>query len=192
MEAIMDSVQKRLGCFFRKPKGDPGAALETAEGPLAGFDANADTTEMSSLDKFLYKSWDKMMLILDASLYDDVDMIDMWLYNIVRVVCLTLVIPTWLCVGMTTVGCLWPPQVREFLFVQKWTYVSRAERERQNLEQLKDIQAGLHNLKREIRREMAHDRDEMLRVRTEVETVQGEVLSDLSQVKELMTSLLGM
>jgi hypothetical protein len=37
---------------------------------------------------------------------------------------------------------------------------------------------------------MAKDRDEMIRMKAEVETVQGEVYADLQQVKELMGSLL--
>ena len=37
---------------------------------------------------------------------------------------------------------------------------------------------------------MASDRDEMVRMKSEVEAIQGEVLSDLQQVKELMTTLL--
>lgn len=39
-------------------------------------------------------------------------------------------------------------------------------------------------------REMASDRDEMIRMKAEVETMQGEVFADLVQVKELMDSLL--
>ena len=37
---------------------------------------------------------------------------------------------------------------------------------------------------------MASDRDEMIRMKAEVETMQGEVFADLVQVKELMDSLL--
>jgi wobble nucleotide-excising tRNase len=48
----------------------------------------------------------------------------------------------------------------------------------------------MKNLKNDMRKEMANDREEMFRMKNEVEAVQGEVLSDLQQVKELMTTLL--
>ena len=81
--------------------------------------------------------------------------------------------------------------MREYLFVQKETVVSRAELERHKLQQLMSIQEGLKKLKHDIKHEMEGDRDEMLRMRTEVETIQSEVLGDLQQVKELMSTLLG-
>ena len=99
-------------------------------------------------------------------------------------------IPLWLAIGAATAGGLWPPQVREWLFVQRNTVVSRSELEHQKLDQLKCIQTDLKALKVEIMREMAKDRDEMIRMKAEVETVQGEVFADLQQVKELMASLL--
>jgi glycine cleavage system protein P-like pyridoxal-binding family len=101
-----------------------------------------------------------------------------------------VIIPFWLIIGFCSVGILWPPQVREWLFVQKETAVSRAEIERRKLEQLREIQTDMKNLKNEIRKEMSNDREEMFRLKAEVEAVQGEVLSDLQQVKELMTTLL--
>jgi hypothetical protein len=111
-------------------------------------------------------------------------------YNVFRIFSIICVIPVWLALGAITAGWLWPPQVREYLFVQKETTISRAELERQKLGQLKSIQTGLKLLKHEIMREMANDRDEMIRMKAEVETIQGEVYADLQQVRELMNSLL--
>jgi DNA repair exonuclease SbcCD ATPase subunit len=84
---------------------------------------------------------------------------------------------------------LWPPQVREYLFVQKETAISRAELDRQKLSQLKAINTDLKELKNDIMREMIHDRDEMMRLKADIEAVQGEVFADLLQVKEVMNSL---
>jgi hypothetical protein len=127
---------------------------------------------------YFREAWHQVLLLFDDNLYDEVDWIEAVVYNVFRVVCVFFVIPLWILVGAITAGWLWPPQVREYLFVQKETVVSRAELER-------------HKLKHDIKHEMEGDRDEMLRMRTEVETIQSEVLGDLQQVKELMSTLLG-
>ena len=42
-----------------------------------------------------------------------------------RIFSIFVVIPLWLAIGGITAGWLWPPQVREWLFVQKETAIGR-------------------------------------------------------------------
>jgi hypothetical protein len=58
------------------------------------------------------------------------------------------------------------------------------------LVQLKEIQSDIAQLKTDIQKEIAADRSDMARMKLDVENVQSEVLSDLQQIKELMTTLL--
>jgi ankyrin repeat protein len=149
-----------------------------------------DTTNHEGSIEYFREAWQQVWLLFDSNLYEDIDWIETFVYNIFRLFAIFVVIPLWLAVGAMTAGWLWPPQVREWLFVQKETVISRSELERQKLGQLKSIQTDLKALKYELMREMAKDRDEMIRMKAEVETVQGEVYADLQQVKELMGSLL--
>jgi hypothetical protein len=80
----------------------------------------------------------------------------------------------------------------EYLFVQKETAISRSDVEKQKLGQLKAIQTSIRTLKADLRREMASDREEMIRMKNEVDSIQSDVMSDLQQVRELMTTLLDM
>ena len=133
------------------------------------------------------------MYLFESNFYDDVDLspkkLEFWVYLCYQGLAL-LIIPLWIIIGIGSLGILWPPQVREFLFVQKETNISRAEIERQKLDQLKEIQGDIKSLKTEIRKEMAGDREDMMRMKAEVEAVQSEVLADLQQVRELMTTIL--
>lgn len=187
MEAITYGVQRRLKCC----RGSKAASKDIQEAP------ETDRSEFPGLDddgasnEYFRDAWHQVMLLFDTNLYDDIDWIESCVYNLFRMLCIFFVIPLWIAVGLVTAGWFWPPQVREYLFMQKETAVSRAEIERQKLEQLKHIQDDIKTLKADITREMANDRDEMARMRTEVETIQSEVLSDLQQVRELMSSLLG-
>lgn len=162
------------------------------EGPT---DSNTFPTDMTggvdlSTD-FFREAWHQVMLLFDANLYDEIDLFEALIYNVFRFLCLFIIIPLWLCAGIITAGWLWPPQVREYLFVQSETTTSRAELEKKKIEQLQVIQDDLKTLKQDIKHEMSSDRDEVLRMRNEIETVQSELLADLQQVKELMGSLLG-
>jgi Ankyrin repeats (3 copies)/Ion transport protein/Ankyrin repeats (many copies) len=161
-----------------------------AENPDATADLTQEANGSEESTEYLREAWHQVMLLFDANLYEDIDWIETWVYNVFRIFSIFCVIPLWLAAGAVTAGWLWPPQVREYLFVQKETVISRAELERQKLGQLKSIGTDLKALKQELMRELANDRDEMIRLKAEVETVQGEVYADLQQVKELMDSLL--
>lgn len=203
MDAIIYGAQRRLGwCLGRQSKnmlggppgvvgGSPDAPMnvqETANGPITTsgeYGADNGKTEYFRL------GWQQVMLLFDANLYDEIDLFESWVYNFFRIFSILVVIPVWVCLGVISAGWLWPPQIREALFVQKEAVISRSELERNKLEKLMGIQNEVKTLKQELMREMVNDRDEMVRMKTEVETVQSEVLTDLQQVRELLTSLLG-
>lgn len=193
MDGIASVVKQRILCIGEKSKGAPGAPRKVQEGPNGTIALDGDEMHSGSRDTFR-EAWKSIMLLFESNFYDDVDLspnkIEFWVYLCYQGFALFVIIPIWIILGIATAGILWPPQVREFLFVQKDTAVSRAEIERQKLEQLKEIQGDIKTLKIEIRKEMASDRDEMFRMKAEVEAIQSEVLSDLQQVRELMTTLL--
>jgi len=47
--------------------------------------------------------------------------LDFWCYSLSRLIALFVIFPVWLVLGFVTAGWLWPPQVRKWLFVQKYT-----------------------------------------------------------------------
>jgi Ion transport protein/Ankyrin repeats (3 copies) len=191
MDVIMYAVQRRI-------YGKEAFSVEK-RGKIYGDDAPESANENGEIIatsdgegtiEYFREAWQQVWLLFDSNLYEDIDWIETFVYNIFRIFAIFVAIPLWLAMGAITAGWLWPPQVREWLFVQKETAISRSELERQKLGQLKSIQTDLKALKNELMREMAKDRDEMIRMKAEVETVQGEVFADLQQVKELMGSLL--
>ncbi len=188
----ISSVLKRILCIGQKSRGAPGAPTKVHEGPNGTITFDGDDTLKGSKDPFR-EAWSSIMLLYEPNFYEDVDLsankIEFWVYFCYQGLGIIIII-IWIVLGFVTAGLLWPPQVREYLFVQNETAVSRAEIERQKLEQLREIQGDIKMLKTEIRKEMANDRDDMVRMKAEVDAVQSEVLSDLQQVKELMTTLL--
>ncbi len=202
MDSIASVVRKRIFC----------RDAEGAE-PKARMVHNAHTEDDQSFEsyrsspssygdqmKIIYGSeewfrdkWNSIMSTFEHDFYgateEDMRPIDFW-YDVLIKTLAVLVIPPWLILGFLTVGILWPPQVREWLFVQNETEASRAEIERRKLEQLQEIRRDTKLLKEELRMEMQHDRNDMFRMKAEVDAVQEEVLADLQQVNALVTTLL--
>lgn len=187
MDAIIYGAQRRLGCYKEKSAGAPTHVQETANGP--GI-ATGEAPDSNGTTEYFRMAWSQIMVLFDPNLYDEIDMLESWVYNIFRVFAILFVIPLWILIGLVTAGLLWPPQIRESLFVQKEVFASRAEIERKKLEQLKEVQSEMKNLKTDIMREIANDRDDVIRMKTDIEAIQGEVLADLQQVKDLLASLL--
>ena len=202
MDAISYGTRKRLQACFGEGGGGlaPGAPREVVETPngapqLANQD-DIDDEDHSASARMFREGWKQLMLLFDSNLYDDIDLtpgnIEFWCYLCFQILAVIFFIPVWLIAGIVTAGWMWPPQVREYMLVQNETAISRAELEHKKLEQLKKISTELKAFKTDLGREMQSDRDDMVRLKLEVEAVQSEVLSDLMQVKELMQTLLEM
>jgi hypothetical protein len=189
MDAITYGINTRLGYCRRNQKGAPGTVTEVQqqEGPNSPGLVPEDT---SGSKQPFREAWKSVMFLFDANLYEEIDWLEFFVYMLFRIFAVVFVIPLWLALGLVTAGWLWPPQVREFLFVQKEAAVSRSELERRKLGKLKSIHTDLKNLKTSLMREMSNDRDEMIRMKAEIEAVQNEVIADLHQVKDLMSSLI--
>ena len=205
MDSIASVVRKRVFCI----EGDDDYAMgkPTRAGPIAPSDTQDDRSSASNsssradidgprIDRFeewFRDKWNSIVSIFEHDVYgdggEDIRPIDFW-YDVLNKTMAVLVIPPWLILGFVTVGILWPPQVREWLFVQKDTAASRAEIERMKLEQLREIQSDTKRLKDDLRMEMQQDRAELFRTKAEVDAVQEEVLADLQQVNALVTTLL--
>jgi len=199
MDAISYGFNKRVGCFSGKgsDNGAPGAPMHVQELPDgAPIAADGQEDAKQNQKEVLRELWSQLMMLFDPNLSDDYELnpghIEFWVYAAFRIVAIVFVIPLWLTLGLATFGWLWPPQVREYLFIQTTTTVTRADIERAKLEQLKTVQTDLKAFKAEIQEEMAEDRDQVSRLKMEIETTQSEITSDLQQVKELMTTLLDM
>ena len=206
MDSIASVVRKRVFCIDNAEDHDAAGKNRSAipVGPSNSQDDRSSASNLSSdgyierhrvdrSEEWFRDKWNSLTSIFEHDVYgdagEDIRPIDFW-YDVLNKTLAVLVIPPWLILGFVTVGILWPPQVREWLFVQQDTAASRAEIERMKLEQLREIQRDTQLLKDDLRMEMQQDRSEIFRVKAEVDAVQEEVLADLQQVNALVTTLL--
>jgi len=197
MDAISYGLRQRIKFLGGDRAGGAlGAPTQVQEGPYSASHGTEGSANNKTVKDLFYHGWKSIVQLFDQNLYDDIALspqnIEFWCYFFFQGAAVLFVIPLWIIAGLVTAGILWPPQIREYLFVQKETTISRSDLEKQKLGQLKAIQTGIKTLKADLRREMSSDRDEMMRLKNEVDAIQSEVMSDLQQVRELMTTLLDM
>jgi hypothetical protein len=196
MDSIASVVRKRIFCMRDDDtKVVPISNNYTEDddqsyGTVAPIDS--DNNVHGTEEWFRYK-WNSIMSLFEHDVYgdgaEDIGRSAFWIDVLKKTVAI-FVIPPWLILGFVTVGILWPPQVREWLFVQKDTVASRKDIERRKLKQLEEIQHETKSLKTEIRMEMQNDREEISRTKAAIDAVQEEILADLQQVNALVTTLL--
>jgi hypothetical protein len=189
MDGIASVVRRRiLGIGGDTYNGSHSRKEQANSSNSMGNDVYPDSKR-----EWFREAWISIIGLFEEIPYDETDLrpgnIEFWVTIFYKTLAL-FIIPFWLFIGFVSVGILWPPQVREWLFVQKETVESRSELERKKLEKLRIMETEMKNLKLEIRKEMQNDREDMFRMKAEVDTVQSEVLADLQQVKELMNTLL--
>jgi hypothetical protein len=186
MDAISYGIRNRLGIL--EPRS--GGTGQGRDGPPGS------NKRHSSSKRIFADAWRNLVQLFDQHLYDDIDFhpsnVDFWCFFLFRALAIVFIIPLWIGAGIVTAGWLWPPQIREWLFIQRETTVSRADIEKQKLNQLIEIQNDIKSIKTDIRKELSSDRDEITRMKNQIEAVQGRIASDLQQVRELMTTLLDM
>ena len=109
-----------------------------------------------------------------------------------RVCISTFLIPFWLFVGVISAGWLWPPQVREGLFVQRVSMpedhsnVHEAELRMQEVGQLRE---GLTEVQIELVTEFTEDRKEMDVLKIQIAKVRKELKNEMKNIKKTMTTL---
>jgi len=102
-----------------------------------------------------------------------------------------LIIPLWLLVGLVTAGWLWPPQVREWLFVQKVANITtRADVEHIISKQVLDLKSDVGELKEDLLEVMNSDEKDLNEIKDEGDMVKENVLNDMKLIKELLTTFL--
>lgn len=133
------------------------------------------------------------MSLFDPNLFKDNDVsplsIDFFIYSFLRLLAGFIIIPLWVVLGLVTAGWLWPPQIREFIFAQSRAVVSRADIAAGVRAEVVNLKSELKGLRNELKQSLKKDRKEMADAKFELDTVQQDVLADVRQVTEILTTL---
>eukprot|EP00804_Cyclotella_cryptica_P026134 CCRYP_013020-RB/>CCRYP_013020-RB protein AED:0.41 eAED:0.41 QI:1339/1/1/1/1/1/7/86/517 len=101
-------------------------------------------------------------------------------------------IPFWLLVGILSAGWLWPPQVREGLFVQRVSMPKDstvAQEAELRMHEVGELRHALSTVQNEIVDEFNKDRTEMLVLKVKMDKMRKELKDEMKNIKKTMTSL---
>jgi hypothetical protein len=101
-------------------------------------------------------------------------------------------IPFWLLVGILSAGWLWPPQVREGLFVQRLSMPEDsaiAQDAELRMHEVGELRSELSVVQNEIVNAFAKDRMEMMVLKIKMDKMRKELKDEMKNIKKAMTSL---
>jgi len=107
-----------------------------------------------------------------------------------KIVTATVIMPLWIFIGFVTMGLLLPPQIREKILVQKTKTNMRGKNK--IIQQVTELRNEVAQLREEVNEKMRRDEWEMAARKNEAEAAQSELIADVMQVKEIMSTLLNL
>jgi hypothetical protein len=133
--------------------------------------------------------WKKLIECFDPEV--DTSGMGMILYVPLRVFISMFLIPFWLLMGILSAGWLWPPQVREGLFVQK---VSLPEDSDENelskqMEETEAVKEDLASTQQDLVDQFVEDRKDLAAFKDRVKNIKKELKAEMKNIKGVMTSL---
>lgn len=118
---------------------------------------------------------------------------DSWSLFFRRLVIAFLIIPVWLFLGLTTAGLLWPPEIREFVFVEAIaTRLSEGgtdSAEVQRILEVEAIQEEVEEMKADLTLELTTDRANTVQIHAHLAEFRIEILGEVKDLKENMAHL---
>ena len=157
MDAISNGFSKICCCFVSNEENEDDVDSVSDRG---SFNRSTSFTSPAN-NVFGRAQWEDITEVFeptDASYFSG----EFWCITFTRLIAIVLV-PTWLIVGLATFGWLWPPQIREWCFVAKYTRASKGKNEEifnKNLTKaLKEV-----NLRNEVLTEKVKSMDAALKM----------------------------
>lgn len=101
-------------------------------------------------------------------------------------------IPFWLMLGILSAGWLWPPQVREGLFVQAVSIPADSGEIREvekRVEEVMDLRKDIGLAQSGMIKEFEHDRKNMSDLKNQVKEIKKELKKEMKNIKQVMKSL---
>lgn len=174
-----------------------------AHSPLATFvrhlfcGENDDEKEHQTTERstFGYESWLRLLRLFD----EDEDEPPWFTYPgfslfVIRLLVAFVVLPCWVAAGVMTVGILWPPQIREFVFIEAIATKIGAsddfEVEQDRSLKLKTIQEEMKETQFDISQELLTDRTHVAHVKTQLNELKAELTTEARALKKAMAQFI--
>ena len=134
--------------------------------------------------------WKKLIECFDPEV--DNQGVGLFFYVPLRIFIAMFLIPFWLLLGILSAGWLWPPQVREGLFVQAVSLPEDSGEHREvekRIEEVSSLRKDLEYLQGGMVNEFKQDRKEMAELKNQVKGIKKDLKKEMKNIKQVMTAL---
>eukprot|EP00985_Skeletonema_marinoi_P022421 scaffold14308_cov138-Skeletonema_marinoi.AAC.5 len=134
--------------------------------------------------------WKKLIECFDPEV--DNQGVGLFFYVPLRIFIAMFLIPFWLLVGIISAGWLWPPQVREGLFVQAVSIPEDSGEIREvekRIEEVSGLRKDLEYVQGGMVNDFKQDRKDMTELKNQVKGIKKELKKEMKNIKQVMTSL---
>ena len=102
----------------------------------------------------------------------------------------TTIMFLWVVAGIPSLGVWWPPRIRELLLADTSNTLTRNAILEEMNAQIAELREELDELKASSKIDRKKDRDQLISVREEAESLQKSITDDIVQIRDLMKTLL--
>jgi hypothetical protein len=166
---------------------------------MGGGRSNDDDNEDEELSRLVKRQnvdiswerigWKKLIECFDPEMESGMGAI---LYVPLRIFVSMVLIPLWLFMGILSAGWLWPPQIREGLFVQKISKLEDTNGENEiekRIGEVDNLMKDLTSLHEGLLHETMADRNDMIALKKRVTGIRKELKKEMKSIKGVMTKL---
>jgi len=133
--------------------------------------------------------WKKLIECFDPEMESGMGAI---LYVPLRIFVSMVLIPLWLFMGILSAGWLWPPQIREGLFVQKISKLEDTGGENEiekRIGEVDSLMKDIISLQEGLLKETLSDRNDIIALKKRVTGIRKELKKEMKSIKGVMTKL---
>lgn len=152
-----------------------------------GWKKRSVTAKQKS-SEFGKEFWKSLMDLFEDEIDGDILSADFWIYNLLRVLAATLIVPAWVILGFFSLGWLWPPQLRAFVSTTKVKYTQSSDEDLRKT-QVGNLEASVLELKEELEHELTIARTQVVQMKSSVADQRAEILTEMKHIKRIMTML---
>jgi len=139
------------------------------------------------------EGWHELILYVREDFLEDPALCEFLLSLFLRCLVFIFLVPLWLLLGAITAGCLWPPQVREWLHGSyRLSSPSRSVLINQTGSEIRRFAQDITEISNKINLDLGRVRKEVEDVSVNIDEFKKTCKADLSEVKEMMSNLLAL
>jgi len=153
--------------------------------------SQAQGLKRQTLSDLFREYWSHLFAFLREKHSDHISLLEYYLFLFLRIIIVVFAIPLWFALGLCTAGSLWPPQIREWLFVMGEGIRKDTVMANEIMIEIKNTKHQVATMAADILREVNRSNNEQHEISKQMDHIKSRFLKDLSDIKRLSLDMRG-